>query len=64
MFVCCNYIFAFFRTLLAEIEKVKKSDLDRVGEKYVSVLFNPTKTKTAVVTDPAKATEITSDFKE
>lgn len=50
--------------MLTQIETVTTSDLNRVGEKYVSALFDPTKTRTAVVTDPTKSAEIAAEFKE
>lgn len=59
-----EYVLFFFRTLLESINKVTIEDLNRVGEKYVAPLFDPTKIKTAVVTDPSKADEIAAGFKK
>ncbi|XP_022918722.1 uncharacterized protein C05D11.1-like [Onthophagus taurus] len=52
------------RNLLALLETVTIEDLNRVGDKYVSLLFDESKTKTAVVCDPAKAEEIQAGFKK
>lgn len=39
-------------------------DLNKVGEKYISSMFNSGRTKTAVVCDPSKADEIKTGFKK
>lgn len=55
--------FKFNRRLLGLIEKVTIDDLNRVGEKYMSSLFDPCKAKAAIATDSAKAEEIAEDFR-
>ncbi|KAJ8921035.1 hypothetical protein NQ315_015831 [Exocentrus adspersus] len=59
-----NVDYKFNRTLLQLINKVTIEDLNRVGQKYVAPLFDPSKIKTAVVTDPSKAQEIATGFKK
>lgn len=51
-----------FRTLLCLIEKVTVDDLNRVGDKYIRLMFDSAQTKTAVVCDPSKADEIKTGF--
>lgn len=55
--------FQFNRGLLNLIEKVTLDDLNRVGEKYMSALFDPARAKAAIATDSAKAEEIAEDFR-
>lgn len=55
--------FKFNRGLLGLIDKVTVDDLNRVGEKYMSSLFDPSRAKAAIATDSAKAEEIAEDFR-
>lgn len=55
--------YKFNRKLLSLVEKITDDDLNRVGEKYMSALFDPLKAKAAIVTDSAKAEEIAGDFR-
>lgn len=55
--------YQFNRRLLGLIEKVTVDDLNRMGEKYMSALFDPVKARAAIVTDSAKAEEIAEDFR-
>ncbi|KAI4464378.1 presequence protease [Holotrichia oblita] len=54
--------YKYNRTLLCLIEKVTVDDLNRVGDKYIRLMFDSAKTKTAVVCDPSKADEIKTGF--
>lgn len=56
--------YSYNRWLVSYIGKVTEADLNRVGEKYVSQLFEPAKTRTTIVCHPAKAEEIAAGFKE
>lgn len=56
--------YKFNRKLLGLIEKVTIDNLNRVGEKYMSALFDPTKATAAIATDSAKAAEIAEDFRK
>lgn len=56
--------YKFNRRLLGLIENVTVDDLNRVGEKYMSSLFDAAKAKGAIATDSAKAEEIAEDFRK
>ncbi|CAH0557668.1 unnamed protein product [Brassicogethes aeneus] len=56
--------YKYNRTLLDLINKVTIEDLNKVGDLYVSKLFEPEKVRTAVVTVPAKVKEIVEGFKK
>lgn len=62
----CSYFqgvdIKYNRTLLELVDKVTVDDLNRVGEKYVRPLLNPSRTKTAIVCDLNKAEEIKKEF--
>jgi hypothetical protein len=57
------YYFLSFRTLLNLIHKVTVDELNRVGKKYLSALFDSKRIKTAIVSVPAKAEQIVEAFK-
>ncbi|KAJ8960915.1 hypothetical protein NQ318_020214 [Aromia moschata] len=44
--------------------KLTTEDLNPVGEKYVSSLFDQRKSKTVVITHPSKLVEVDDGFKE
>jgi Zn-dependent M16 (insulinase) family peptidase len=55
--------FTYNRTLLNLIHKVTVDELNRVGKKYLSALFDSKRIKTAIVSVPAKAEQIVEAFK-
>lgn len=50
--------------MLSQIAKVNVDDLNKVGDKYLKPLFDPTKAVTAVVCDSAKVDEIKAGFEK
>ncbi|XP_049294284.1 uncharacterized protein C05D11.1-like [Anopheles funestus] len=51
------------QSLVCQVGKVTKDDLQRVGNRYVRNLFSTTDTCTAIVCHPDKASDIASAFK-
>lgn len=52
------------KKLIQAIPKVTLEDMKRVGQLYITPLFDPAKSKVAICCHPTKVEEITKDFKE
>ena len=51
------------RSLLAKVSQVTLADLIRVGQTYVTPLFDPTQSSVAICCHPSKVEEIKEEFK-
>jgi len=51
------------REFLKRVDKVTIEDLERVGPKYISALFDGSKSRTSVVCHPSKVEEVVAGFK-
>ncbi|XP_050309780.1 uncharacterized protein C05D11.1-like [Anthonomus grandis grandis] len=56
--------YTYNRKILESLNKVTVDDLNRVGEKYIAPLFDPSKAKAALVIDPSKMTDACEGFKK
>lgn len=56
--------YSYNRKLLEALEYVTTEDLNRVGDLYITSLFDPSKVKTALVTDPSKIPDTAAGFKK
>ena len=66
----CRYILnlvvycLFARELMKKVSSVTAADLNRIGKRYVSILFDPKRSNCAVCCNPSKVDEISERLKE
>lgn len=53
-----------FRNLMKKISEVTLEELPQIGIKYVMPLFDPQRTRTAMVCPPSKLDVIAQEFKK
>ncbi|KAF7269964.1 hypothetical protein GWI33_017052 [Rhynchophorus ferrugineus] len=56
--------YTYNRKFLESLNYITIEDLNRVGDLYIAPLFEPSKVKTALITDPAKISDMAEGFKK
>lgn len=53
-----------FRTLIKKISEVTLKELPQIGNKYVMPLFDPKRSRSAMVCPPSKLDDVANEFKK